>query len=85
MLSDELRDELDAEFGDDFMKWNIHKFAGVRMFDEDDVIEDPNGSELKYWSRLSAPGYMDRTDWLGPYDTADEAAEELLRCYGRDS
>ena len=26
-----------------------------------------------WWSRLSAPGYMDATDWMGAYKTAEEA------------
>ena len=34
-----------------------------------------------WFARLSAPGYLDATDWLGPYDTEEEAAEALLDAY----
>lgn len=35
-----------------------------------------------FFARLSAPGYMDATDWLGPYATEDEAFEALYEQYG---
>lgn len=31
----------------------------------------------KYWAQLSAPGYMDQTDWNGPHDS-EEAARKAL-------
>ena len=31
-----------------------------------------------WYARLSAPGYMDRTDWDGPYPTRDAALASLL-------
>lgn len=31
----------------------------------------------KYFSRLSAPGYMDATDWSGPFDS-EEAAKHAI-------
>jgi len=34
-------------------------------------------------ARLSAPGYMDCTDWT-PYDTEEEAVEGLKEMYGDD-
>lgn len=37
---------------------------------------------LHYWSRLSAPGYLDCTDWIGPYDTAEQALEALYDMFG---
>lgn len=35
-----------------------------------------------WFARLSAPGYMDCTDWIGPYDTEEEAVEECEALYG---
>jgi hypothetical protein len=32
-------------------------------------------------ARLSAPGYMDCTDWMGPFDSEEEALEELFQIY----
>ena len=31
----------------------------------------------KYWCRLSAPGYLDATDWSGPHDSEDEAKHSI--------
>ena len=35
-----------------------------------------------WFCRLSAPGYMDATDWSGPYDTEEEAREAIREGYG---
>ena len=32
--------------------------------------------------RLSAPGYLDCTDWMGPFSTENEAVEALVEAYG---
>jgi hypothetical protein len=36
------------------------------------------------FARLSAPGYLDSTDWSGPYDTEVEAQEHLEEMYGEE-
>jgi hypothetical protein len=38
----------------------------------------------KWWSRYSAPGYLDCTDWVGPCDTEAQAIEECKELYGDD-
>ena len=38
----------------------------------------------KVYARLSANGYLDCTDWSGPYDSVEEAAEGLLSLYFDD-
>lgn len=35
-------------------------------------------------ARYSAPGYMDCTDWCGPYPTEREAVDECKRLFGED-
>lgn len=35
-------------------------------------------------ARYSAPGYLDCTDWCGPYSTEEEAIEECRAVYGSD-
>lgn len=35
----------------------------------------------KYFARFSAPGYMDATDWQGPYDTEEEARADLATTF----
>ena len=37
-----------------------------------------------YYCRLSANGYLDCTDWHGPFDTIEECAENLIETYGAD-
>jgi hypothetical protein len=40
---------------------------------------------VKGWfCRLSAPGYMDCTEWSGPYNTEQEADDALTEMYGDD-
>lgn len=35
-----------------------------------------------FFARLSAPGYLDSTDWMGPFDSEHEALIELFDLYG---
>jgi hypothetical protein len=47
-----------------------------------DFIEGaPNGDDIEtvtgWFSRFSAPGYLDRTDWSGPFETREQALNEL--------
>jgi len=35
-----------------------------------------------YYCRLSANGYLDCTEWHGPFDTIEECAEHLVEIYG---
>ena len=35
----------------------------------------------KLYCRLSANGYLDCTDWSGPFDSVEDAAEALLDLY----
>lgn len=53
------------------------------------VLEDGDTNveiiEGKWWARLSAPGYMDCTDWDGPHDTLDEAKEHLTNTFMVDA
>ena len=43
-------------------------------------------SEMKmsqgWGARLSAPGYLDCTDWLGPYESIEQATEALDEAWG---
>jgi len=38
----------------------------------------------KWYYRLSASGYMDRTEWTGPFDTEEEARADLSDVYNCD-
>ena len=37
-----------------------------------------------WFARLSAPGYMDATDWSGPFNSEKEAKQYLIDTYGED-
>lgn len=47
------------------------------------AIGDEFGNTGWYW-RLSASGYMDATDWEGPFDTEAHALASMLLLYGDD-
>ena len=54
----------------------------------DDIPDDAEIGEIfsdGWFSRLSAPGYTDCTEWQGPYKTEDGALWELYQMYGDDS
>lgn len=35
----------------------------------------------KWYARLQAPGYLDATDWCGPFDTEAEALTDLCETF----
>jgi hypothetical protein len=35
-----------------------------------------------FYGRLSADGYLDCTDWCGPFDSVEKTAEYLIETYG---
>jgi ribosomal protein L40E len=58
------------------------------VFDPQEPLEGTEGSELYeteevtgWFARLSSPGYLDRTDWIGPYGTEREAKVGLAEAY----
>jgi hypothetical protein len=47
--------------------------------------DDPDTLKVTgYFGRLSAPGYLDCTEWSGPFDTEKEAKDYLTEMYGDD-
>lgn len=63
----------------------------VEYFNEQDAKEyvadcceeqDTDYLTAGYYARLSASGYLDCTDWIGPFDTEAEALQELYETYG---
>jgi len=49
-----------------------------------DRLFNPPETVSGWFGRLSAPGYMDCTDWSGPFDTEAEADAYLVDTYGDD-
>lgn len=68
-------------WGKDRMK-KLHKelvrFHGSAQEDSIEVIRG------KWWARLAMPGYMDSTDWMGPFDSVEGAEQELDAMYADD-
>jgi hypothetical protein len=62
----------------------------VQPFSQDEALElcqegcdaDPSDDLAGYYCRLSAPGYLDCTDWSGPYATEEEAVANMLSMWG---
>lgn len=51
--------------------------------DPDDLLlSDDDQPGAGWYSRLSAPGYLDCTDWSGPHDTERAALQALFDMYG---
>ena len=51
----------------------------IQDFMEDDPETEGNGAG--YYHRLSASGYMDCTDWSGPFQSEECAVADLLQTY----
>ena len=87
MLSDETQriiDALDREFmGTEVAYFDDQEARDCCQPEFGDILDDDDDSDQSgYYARLSAPGYLDCTDWLGPFGTSDEAYEELAETYG---
>lgn len=75
--------------------WEVDGTSGIEFFDCADFTKEQakeNYSGLKVWTvekttgygaRLSAPGYLDCTEW-SVFETEKEAAEYLLDMYGEE-
>ena len=70
--------------------WYEYEYEGETFVTDDDtsIPEDAkilNTYHDKWFSRLSAPGFTDCTDWIGPCKTEDGALWELYQQHGNDS
>ena len=80
-LSKDAREWLDKT-NDEFM---VPVAEYLDKSDQRGIFPDENDPHNAGWhARLSAPGYLDCTDWIGPYATEDEALEALYELYGDD-
>jgi hypothetical protein len=76
-MTDDCRDWLDAQ-ADEFMQ----PVAEYLDASEAREFTDDTTASAGWYSRLSAPGYLDCTDWSGPYETESEALEALYEMFG---
>jgi hypothetical protein len=76
---------------EDFVFMNNGPFEDliVPAYIEADMIKDGYTTAERYsgkfFCRLSAPGYMDCTDWSGPFDSIQEARDHIEQTYDVDA
>lgn len=63
---------------------NKHDYNMCASGEGHTVCIDCSPPEQGWYGRLSASGYMDATDWHGPYKTSDEALREVMHIYEVD-
>ena len=76
-LSQDCKQWLEAQAAE-FLQPEVDYLSAGSIADEE-CLEN---TEPGWYARLSAPGYLDCTDWVGPYDTEEEALEALFDVYG---
>jgi hypothetical protein len=74
-------DKMDADKLAEWLEFDAPGwFAGLMEEEESNVWSVERDESPMWYVRLSASGYMDATDWSGPYETEAEA-----QAYLRDS
>ena len=74
--------EMKDAFRDSFMQPQCYMGADIEealLHGGYDVESD------KYYCRLSASGFLDCTDWHGPFNSIEDCAECLIETYGEES
>lgn len=63
----------------------------VDYFDKEDVVHEvgkENIAKFKrlqgWFGRMSAPGYLDATEWIGPFRSEQDVLSELEEQYGNE-
>ena len=70
---------------DDFVEYEVNGETFLVPSEIEGTL--PDDAEItdrhddKWFGRLSAPGYLDCTDWSGPFDTEKEAMDYLIELY----
>jgi len=77
-----IRDELRAAFSDSFLKPEA-----FRLDESTEYALAESGLDLEpgaIYARLSASGFLDCTEWSGPFDTVEAAGRHLIDTYAGD-
>ncbi len=66
---------------------NEHGESDLYPLDCADLIpaDHERENETGWFCRLSAPGYMDATEWTGPFETEQDAREHIESTYDVDA
>ena len=66
-------------FRDSFMQPECFMGADIEL----ELMQSDIDCEFdKYYCRLSASGFLDYTEWHGPFDSVSECALHLVETYG---
>ena len=68
-------------FADHFMKPQC--YLGVQIIDEL-MHSGLDAEDDSYYCRLSADGFLDCTEWHGPFDSVEDCADFLLDAFAHD-
>jgi hypothetical protein len=68
--------EADGELNEDIQEAILEYCEGNKVFS----FEVSEG----WYSRLSAEGFLDATDWMGPYNTEEKAGKAIMEFYEVD-
>ncbi len=60
------------------------EYFGINECVEYGLVDDDGIGQPGYYGRLSAPGYMDATDWDGPHHSREAALMSLFEMWGDD-
>lgn len=60
------------------------EYVGIQGSLERHPQPDPQDYPAGWYARLSAPGYLDCTDWSGPFKTEEEALQYVMELYDVD-
>ena len=71
-------EQMKEAFRDSFMRPQCYAGKDIEM---DLMQSDMDVESDKVYCRLSADGFLDCTDWHGPFDTVEDAAFFLIETY----
>jgi hypothetical protein len=81
-MSARIRNELRAAFTDSFLKPEAFRCdADTESMLHESGLDVEEGA---IYARLSAPGFLDCTEWSGPFETIDAAGRYLIDTYAGD-
>ena len=70
--------EMKTAFADSFMQPECYVGSDI----EHELMQaDMDVESDKFYCRLSASGFLDCTDWHGPFDSIEECAVHLVETY----
>jgi hypothetical protein len=78
--------QAETTHGTEFIPCDLARADGLGLFLEGRQIKEEPVKKIEgsWFARLCAPGYLDRTPWDGPYESKDQAMEQITALYDVD-